>query len=417
MTNGPPQPRRGRLSLALSVALRRTTRRLPLTLLAAAVGWQSAAALPVATTTSTDATLAATVASSSGTERATVSFAGWLLNRTLLESLLPDPLIKWGPVTDEGGAVVHGEVWVVVGRGSKAAYYHLTEEPATGKDSYAGYTVKLKGVTGFEVVNFGAGAHIPGVGNDTDGFVVTTTRYSVNPRFVDDPLAHSVALPGQDPGASTASMAPLLTTVQTINIPAALNGMRLLGYQLQAPDGTLLYELSRSESASAAGQIDCDAHAKAHAEGLAWMIDTQAELTSWVQSGVIQLVGAGAGAAYGGTVGLAAGLAAATYLADSWTGPIHGASAAIQKSVQVPVVEAGAKAGCQQVNAAVSVPVLTVEAIDLVNRFAFGSPELVCDAWGTRQVGSASSYDSPHEVTVSPVNEVVCVSWHVEWVE
>ncbi len=98
-----------------------------------------------ATFTAQSATSALTNTEPSVAEKSPVRFDGQWLSGNFVKAIAKDPVIAWGIVRDESGNEVQGEVWLIVSKGDKFLYYHLTEEPSIDSDplSYSGYAVSI----------------------------------------------------------------------------------------------------------------------------------------------------------------------------------------------------------------------------------------------------------------------------------
>lgn len=116
-----------------------------------------------------------------------VVFDGQNLSDRVVRGIAEDPLVAWGVVRDANGNETQGEVWLIVAKTNKFIYFHLTEEPNSEEDStaYGGYTIKIKTIMTHQFYTFGYGSAVPVIGNDTDAFLVTTTKMMVNSAFTD----------------------------------------------------------------------------------------------------------------------------------------------------------------------------------------------------------------------------------------
>jgi hypothetical protein len=189
-----------------------------------------------------------------------VVFDGQNLSERVVREIAEDPLVAWGAVQDEYGSETQGEVWLIVAKTDKFIYFHLTEEPNFEEDStaYGGYTVKIKAIMTHQFYTFGYGSAVPVIGNDTDAFLVTTTKMMVNSALTDGEV--------QQFNISTAAeidyLVHLYDVVQAYSQPLALSAGRRMSIQFFAPDGTELtdpispYVVASSDSSSS---VDCEA--------------------------------------------------------------------------------------------------------------------------------------------------------------
>src|SRR5262249_51204527 len=117
-------------------------------------------------------------------------FAGHCLSWRRIMDIAKDPVVSWGAVRDDQGNAIQGEVWTIVAKNDKFIYFQLTDQPNTAKDTtaYGGYTVKIKAIMTNQFYNFGYVGIVPVIGNDTDAFLVTTTKMMVNSAFIDGEL-------------------------------------------------------------------------------------------------------------------------------------------------------------------------------------------------------------------------------------
>ena len=80
-----------------------------------------------------------------------VVFDGTIVTASNIDSFAKDPVLAFGQGVDADGRPIPGEMWVLVAKKDKAIFYELTEEHASGKGSYAGYTIKVKTVTTHQI--------------------------------------------------------------------------------------------------------------------------------------------------------------------------------------------------------------------------------------------------------------------------
>jgi hypothetical protein len=199
----------------------------------------------------------------SGPQMLNVRFDGKVLSSGLVTRLAQRPVVAWGGISNEDGTdLVPGELWFIVARDDAFVYYHLTEEPNphTGPTAYGGYTVKAKGIQTARAFNFGAGEAAPVIGNDTDGFLVTTTELLVNSKFTEQPLR--VRAIGTGEAVFSDRLVHLIDDVRSYNLPLTASAGRWAGWQALAPDGSVLEEGSGGQIASSSTS-DCVAAAQA----------------------------------------------------------------------------------------------------------------------------------------------------------
>ena len=188
-----------------------------------------------------------------------VRFDGRLLSQGFVLLLAQKPVIDWGGISNEAGTgLVEGELWFTVARDDGFVYYHLTDEPNAqkGPTAYGGYTVKIKAKQTASGYNLGAGEAVPVIGNDKDGFLLTATEVQLNSSFVPGPGVISM-----ETGEETFRLIHLFDEIRTYNIPYAASAGRSAGWQLLAPDGAVLNELTMGDFASSSTS-DCVAAAE-----------------------------------------------------------------------------------------------------------------------------------------------------------
>jgi hypothetical protein len=94
------------------------------------------------------------------------------------------------------------------------------------------------------------------IGNDKDGFLLTATEVQLNSSFVPGPGVISM-----ETGEETFRLIHLFDEIRTYNIPYAASAGRSAGWQLLAPDGAVLNELTMGDFASSSTS-DCVAAAE-----------------------------------------------------------------------------------------------------------------------------------------------------------
>jgi hypothetical protein len=356
---------------------------------------------------------------------ANLTFDGVLITASSVDSFANDPVIAFGPALDADGHTVAGEMWLIVAKDQKTVLYHLSEEPASGKGSYAGYTLKLKAVTTTDVVNYGAGEDVPVIGNDEDAFVVSTTELYAH----SDLVGATAMLCSMPSGTCEPSISMVLqgTVVQVAGIPSSQSGAREAALQVFDASGSLLEELSAMAIASSSSGT-----CRSFADGLVEDIQSfQDSMLGFGQSGMWALSAlggavagglAGASAGAGGAAGgAAAGAVAGGEYSDNIVVPatnaLHNGAQAVQGALYGGLAKGACKLG-----------ELGLDLIDVLDEIEIGEigdcgGYSVCDSWGTEQVGSVATYGTStdsegneiEEVTVTPVDGEVCTSSHVEF--
>jgi hypothetical protein len=329
-----------------------------------------------------------------------VRFDGKVLSSGLVTRLAQRPVVAWGGISNEDGTdLVPGELWFIVARDDAFVYYHLTEEPNphTGPTAYGGYTVKAKGIQTAHAFNFGAGEDVPVIGNDTDGFLVTTTELLVNSKFTEQPLR--VRNIGTGAEAFSDRLVHVIDDVRSYNLPLVASAGRWAGWQALAPDGSVLEEGSGGQIASSSTS-DCVATAQS---ARSFVASHARDI-----SPLLVLIGASGGgsSAYISPLG-----PVAVGLAGGLTVHLQNAVAEFADSITAPIYASLAEAACG-LTAGTSNPDLSLiePEIPSVEDIEFVKPaKLVCLRYGDEDSSSMTVTADGIEV-VADTNRV-CKEW------
>jgi hypothetical protein len=347
-----------------------------------------------------------------------VLFDGQYLSESFITDLAEDSVISWGVVYNAPGTdTIAGEVWLVVAKNNKFIYFHLTDDinTDTGSTSYGGYTVKIKATMTTQIYTFGSGSEVPVIGNDTNAFLVTTTKMRVNSAFT----GQSQFVKSLNTGETSVSdsLIHLYNIVQSYNIPQSSSEGRSTGLQIIDPNGTpLTNDLSSSIIASSSSSTDCEAFGDAVAG-----VPTFFQSLSLTGMNYVTSLGGGAlGGIIGGAVtsplgGVGAGIGA-TIGADLQKS-INNAMMSVAMSVTDYLYSSLAEAACKVATNVIDDLSLDDIEIPGVEGGNYIQIIAVCDEIGTELVGSSSTIDSNGDVTVTGHSEEVCTSWHYEVIQ
>jgi hypothetical protein len=347
-----------------------------------------------------------------------VVFAGQHVSWLRVMNIAEDPVVNWGPVYDEQGNVLQGELWVLVAKHDKFIYLHLTDTPNPASDTtaYGGYTVKMKAISTAQFYGFGYGGGVPVIGNDTDAFLTTSTKLMVHSAFTEgEPQQLNIST-----GVARDYLVHLYDMVQSYSQPPALSAGRWTAMQFVAPDGTELiapmshYEVGSSDSSSS---LDCQAFGEAAGDAVSTLAGgfmyANVALTA-VEAAALDKILTGATGGLGGKAGigvgvkLAAGVQASVY-AFVGTGLSYLTDA---------LYSALAEGACEALSTPDEIPVLPPIELGMgVDDVVFVQTVAVCDRTEMQQVGSTAKGDEDSGIEVQPVDEEVCVEWHYEVVE
>jgi hypothetical protein len=336
-------------------------------------------------------------------------FAGHCLSLGRVMDIAEDPVVSWGAVHDDQGNAIQGEAWVIVARNDTFIYFHLTDtpNPATDTTAYGGYTVKVKAIMTNQFYNFGYGGAVPVIGNDTDAFLVTTTKMMVNSAFIDGEVQQA----NINTGTARDYLVHLYDVVQSYSQPPVLIEDRWIAMQFVAPDGTELTDpvwnhSVVTESSGSSSSVDC----KAFGDGAGDFVNTLQSVPLAVNSyaNTLEAIIIG-GVVVGSTGGLTSvGVTAGTKALEDAGGSLINAVGNLGKTVTHALYSGLAEGACNAAtNALDSLPPLNIE-LPSMEDFLDGLTSIwvfVCTAFGEVVTYSGG------EVTVTSV----CVAGH--WAE
>ncbi|MGE0820867.1 MAG: hypothetical protein AB7G75_00375 [Candidatus Binatia bacterium] len=335
-----------------------------------------------------------------------VVFDGWNLSWQHVMNIAKDPVLSWGAVQDERGDWIQGEVWMIVVKGGKFIYFHLTDTPNSAKDttSYNGYTVKIKAPMTINFYGFGYGGAVPLIGNDTDAFVVTTTEMLVNSAFTEGETQRLDARTG----AEIDYLVHLYDTVQSYGLSSS--GSRgSVAIQYFAPDGPELVEpFSQSWHESASSDASYSAYCDEVGDNTEDAIHFLTEVGEVVQDFTTIARAWVTGFIGGGTV-------QAVILHGTGLASAIGAKAMrrLVNNVGAPAAAALAKGVCESVTTRDVLPPIEFEAnnspdIDEETQWVYVCVDLA-HAGETRTI-----WDNNGEGTVHHFTEDTCLEWDVQ---
>jgi hypothetical protein len=366
-----------------------------------------------------EAASSAASAADLGHRSSNVVFDGKNLSWRVVKDISKDPLVAWGAVRDADGKVTQGEVWMLVAKNDKFIYLHLTDTPNRRNSSiaYRGYTVKIKATMSPQFYSFGFGGAVPIIGNDTDAFVVTTTKVMVNSAFTEgEPQQRNAST-----GAVIDYLVHLYDVVQSFSQPRASSAGRRTAMQFFAPDGTELSEPFSQHSVASSGSSsssDCKAVGNDAANDVRSLMSSAQTAWWWGRLPANVLLASGAGST-GGVLGGPAGavaLSGAVSVALIARDEVLNAIGALVTHVAAAAYSALAEGVCEAGSTSDVLPPIEL-GLHSVDDVTFAEAKPVCDRWETVVVGSTARDDGAGGVEVTGQTERQCVEWHYEVVE
>lgn len=344
-------------------------------------------------------------------EMLSAEFDGRNLSLRVVRDIAEDPLITFGTVRDANGKEIQGEVWLLVAKNDKFIYFHLTDQPNSAKDStaYGGYTTKVKAITTTQFYYYGFGGAVPIIGNETDGFLVTTTKMMVNSAFTEGER--------QQRSFSTGDIIDYLVyvydVVQSYSLPPASSAPRWAMIQHLAPDGTELVEpfaLQTAPSSGASSSNDCEAVGDDAADYLSKFISgVQVAATfATIEAGLLRTTVQGMST---GLIGTRTGTAL-TFAALSAENAIFETA----EYVGTAAISALAEGLCNGVSTPEVLPPIELDLYG-VEDIEFAKVVYVCDRTETVGVGSSARDDGAGGIEVTGHSQEECAEGHFEVVE
>lgn len=341
-----------------------------------------------------------------------VRFDNDLLSEDFVLRLAKRPVVAWGGIRNEDGtAFVHGEFWFIVATEEAFVYYHLTEErnPNTGPTAYGGYTVKAKGIQTVSAFNFGAGEDVPVIGNDHDGFLMSTTELRVNSKFTRVLRTMDIAK-GEE--IFSDRLVHILDEVRSYNFPLEASAGLWMGWQALAADGSVFDDLATGAIASSSSS-DCVAAAESARDFIA---STTQEVSEDSQTAVQALVSGHLTTnavlfVPGGPVGLVApsvllGMELNLRLA------LQNAVAKVMDDVTAPIYTSLAEAACDLVAGTTDADLSLINPdLPSVEDIEFAEVKTVCLKYEDEAVGSSAKPTDDGGIEVTGLSERVCTEW------
>ena len=348
------------------------------------------------------------------------TFDGFRPSTANLSALCNDePVVGFGFVFDDAGQQIPDELWVALGRGEKAVYYHLTDIPGTGPGTQCGYVAKLKVTTRVDILNYGEGSDIPMSGSDDDAFVIATADIRVNPAFAE--LGALTVDIGTGEIDLTRRFELLGSYVLTWNMPRSTTAQRGTLEQWIAPDGVVEYEFSQYWNPESPSEPALDDFCDAFGESVSSIPDVSLTLLDWLTYaedgiGFGAILGV-AGATYGSTAGAAAALGAGSFAVDAIIEPVRSFTLDGLTALAVPAAQGVSTLACRMGRDLMNGALLDLGDLVFSAKGITVATE-VCDAWVTVAVDGDFTEDTSGDIpeyTTETGFVDVCVRSHVEY--